>query len=117
MKVGLALKPKTPYQDVLPYIDSGYVCMVLVMTVEPGFGGQSFMEDMMPKVKALRKLYPNLNIQVDGGLGPSTIDSAASSGANVIVAGTSVYKSNDPKSTMTLLRDSVLKHQSTWESF
>ena len=57
-----------------------------------------FMEDMMPKVKALREKYPSLNIQVDGGLSPKTIDSAAKAGANVIVAG-SVFKSEDPKNT------------------
>lgn len=111
MKVGLALKPKTPLSDALPYIEAGLVDMLLVMTVEPGFGGQSFMAEMMPKVKEARLKFPSLDIQVDGGLAPSTIDIAAQAGANVIVAGSAVYGAKDPKSVIQLLRDSVLKHQ------
>lgn len=77
------------------------------MTVEPGFGGQKFMGDMMAKVEVLRKKFPNLNVEVDGGLGPDTIDVAAKAGANVIVAGTSVYKANDPEEVIKLLRSTV----------
>jgi ribulose-phosphate 3-epimerase len=80
------------------------------MTVEPGFGGQSFMEDQMEKVRALRLRFPHNNIQVDGGLAPDTIDKATAAGANVIVAGTSVFKSADPKATIQVLRNSVEKH-------
>ena len=105
MKVGIALKPKTPVEAVLPYVAS--VDMVLVMTVEPGFGGQSFMADMMPKVRLLRERYPSLDIEVDGGLAPDTIDVAAQAGANVIVAGSSVFKAKDPRATIALLRQSV----------
>lgn len=65
--------------------------MVLVMTVEPGFGGQSFMAECLPKVTALREKYPNLAIEVDGGLSEKTIDQAADAGANVIVAGSAVF--------------------------
>jgi ribulose-phosphate 3-epimerase len=108
MKVGLAIKPKTPIDVVYALADK--VDMVLVMTVEPGFGGQKFMADMMPKVKELRTKYPNLNIEVDGGLGPDTIEPAAIAGANVIVAGTSVYKAENPKEVITLLRNTVRQH-------
>eukprot|EP00938_MAST-03A_sp_MAST-3A-sp1_P001406 g1406.t1 len=80
MKAAIAIKPKTPVDTVYPYAEDLDMC--LIMTVEPGFGGQKFMEDMMPKVKALREKYPSLNIQVDGGLSPKTIDSAAKAGAN-----------------------------------
>lgn len=83
--------------------------MALVMTVEPGFGGQKFMPEMMPKVEALRKRYPDLNIEVDGGLGEKTIDTAAEAGANVIVAGSAVFGAKDPGRIIQLLRDTVEK--------
>lgn len=85
--------------------------MVLVMTVEPGFGGQSFMPDMMPKVKALRERYPNLHIEVDGGLSEKTIDVAADAGANVIVAGSAVFGASDPAAVIAQLRDAVEKRR------
>lgn len=81
--------------------------MVLVMTVEPGFGGQKFMASELPKVEALRKRYPELNIEVDGGLGPGTIDQAADAGANVIVAGSAVFGAQSPADVIALLRASV----------
>eukprot|EP01038_Epipyxis_sp_PR26KG_P012727 gene12727-17068_t len=108
MKVGMAIKPNTPIQAVFPFIDE--LDQVLIMTVEPGFGGQSFMEGMMSKVRTLRNLYPELNIEVDGGLGPDTIDIAATAGANMIVAGSSVFKEVDPTSVINFLRRSVEVH-------
>lgn len=81
--------------------------MVLVMTVEPGFGGQKFMADQLPKVTELRTRYPNLNIEVDGGLGPGTIDDAAEAGANVIVAGSAVFGAKDPGEVIRALRGAV----------
>jgi ribulose-phosphate 3-epimerase len=109
MNVGIALKPGTPVSAVAPVV--ALVDMVLVMTVEPGFGGQSFMPNMMPKVVSLRSSYPNLAIQVDGGLSPSTIDAAAKAGANIIVAGSAVFKKGvDPTDTIITLRRSVEKH-------
>lgn len=85
--------------------------MALVMTVEPGFGGQKFMHDMMPKVEALRKRYPELNIEVDGGLSEKTIDVAADAGANVIVAGSAVFGANDPAQVIAKLREAVEKRR------
>jgi ribulose-phosphate 3-epimerase len=105
MKVGVAIKPGTPVEAVLPLVDK--VDMVLVMTVEPGFGGQKFMVDMMPKVAALREAFPTLDIEVDGGLGPSTIDAAAKAGANMIVAGSSVFQASDPALAILEMRHSV----------
>jgi len=105
MKVGIAIKPKTPVEAILHLVPQ--VDMVLVMTVEPGFGGQAFMTDMMPKVRLLRDRFPTLNIEVDGGLAPDTIEAAAKAGANVIVAGSSVFKSKDPAATIALLREAV----------
>ncbi|KAJ8750356.1 hypothetical protein K2173_014271 [Erythroxylum novogranatense] len=108
MRPGLALKPGTPIEEVYPLVeDENPVEMVLVMTVEPGFGGQKFMPEMMDKVRALRKKYPLLDIEVDGGLGPSTIDAAASAGANCIVAGSSVFGAPDPIHVISLMRNSV----------
>ena len=107
MKAGVALKPGTPAEDVHAVCDAGKIDMVLVMTVEPGFGGQKFQPEMMPKVKALRERYPDIDIQVDGGLGPSTIDAAAEAGANVIVAGSSVFGSADVEKAIAILRAPV----------
>lgn len=81
--------------------------MVLVMTVHPGFGGQKFMASELPKVTELRKRYPDLNIEVDGGLGPGTIDQAADAGANVIVAGSAVFGAKDPAEVIAKLREAV----------
>lgn len=108
MRPGVALKPGTPIEEVYPLVESeNPVEMVLVMTVEPGFGGQKFMPEMMDKVRALRKKYPSLDIEVDGGLGPSTIEVAASAGANCIVAGSSVFGAPEPAHVISLLRKCV----------
>ncbi|KAK2360037.1 Aldolase-type TIM barrel family protein [Trifolium repens] len=112
MKPGVAIKPGTSVEEVYPLVESeNPVEMVLVMTVEPGFGGQKFMPEMMDKVRTLRKKYPSLDIEVDGGLGPSTIDAAASAGANCIVAGSSVFGAPEPDQVISLLRHSVEKSQ------
>lgn len=105
MKVGVAIKPGTEVEHVFPLVH--LVDMVLVMTVEPGFGGQVFMANMMPKVELLRNSYPSLDIEVDGGLGPSTVDIASKAGANMIVAGSSVFRADDPGSVIAQLRTSV----------
>lgn len=108
MKVGLAIKPNTPIEDVVPYL--ALLDQVLVMTVEPGFGGQKFMADMMRKVELLRTLVSkDFDIEVDGGLAPDTIDVAAKAGANMIVAGSSVFK-GDPGQVMDVLRRSIVEH-------
>lgn len=106
IKPALAIKPKTDPRVVLPYLDRLF--MVLVMTVEPGFGGQSFMEDMMPKVEFLRKEIRNRNlktlIEVDGGIAVSTISVAAGAGVDVCVAGTAVFGAPDAKGAIDELR-------------
>ncbi|KAK5655435.1 hypothetical protein OQA88_5706 [Cercophora sp. LCS_1] len=113
MLAGIAIKPATPVDVLWDVLDSPHEKerpdMVLVMTVEPGFGGQKFMASELPKVEELRKRYPDLNIEVDGGLGPGTIDQAADAGANVIVAGSAVFGAKDPAQVISLLREAVDK--------
>ena len=101
-KAGLSVKPKTPVEAVYPYLDK--LSMVLVMTVEPGFGGQSFMEDMMPKVSAVRSEIDrrglDVDIQVDGGINKDTISIAAKAGANVFVSGNAIFSSDSAEKTI-----------------
>ncbi|KAK3208457.1 hypothetical protein GRF29_77g815738 [Pseudopithomyces chartarum] len=108
---GIAIKPKTPVDVLWEILDNPVKDevpdMVLVMTVEPGFGGQSFMAEMMPKVTELRKRYPDMQIEVDGGLSEKTIDQAADAGANVIVAGSAVFGAADPGQVIKKLRETV----------
>lgn len=106
MKVGVAVKPGTPITEISEELFN-VADMILVMTVEPGFGGQKFQSAMMAKVEYVRKNFPAMNVEVDGGLGPATIDQAAKAGANMIVSGTAVVKSPDPKGVMDGLRGCV----------
>ncbi|HIH05245.1 TPA: ribulose-phosphate 3-epimerase [Candidatus Woesearchaeota archaeon] len=105
INAGISIKPKTPLSAILPCLDT--VDMVLIMTVEPGWGGQKFMEDTMPKVRELRKLKPNLDIEVDGGIYPDTAPLAKKAGANVFVAGTAIFKEKDRVMAIKRLRESV----------
>lgn len=96
-KAGLVLKPKTPAEAAIPYLK---LCdMILVMTVEPGFGGQKFMEDMMPKLRALRRLLDQENpaclLEVDGGVDEKTQAVCKANGAQVLVAGSAYFKASD----------------------
>lgn len=105
-KAGVVVKPKTPAGAVLPFIDK--VEMILVMTVEPGFGGQKFMADMMPKVQTIRgyidAMNPACELEVDGGVDPTTCKLCIASGANVLVAGSAVYKAEDIPARIAELR-------------
>lgn len=105
-KAGVVVKPRTPASAVLPFIDR--VEMILVMTVEPGFGGQKFMADMMPKVQEIRRyidaMNPTCELEVDGGVDPATCKLCTASGANVLVAGSSVYKAEDIPARIRELR-------------
>lgn len=106
----LAVKPNTPIEGAYPYLP---LCdMVLVMTVEPGYGGQGFIADMMTKVKALREYAGNngfsgLDIQVDGGINEKTGADAKGAGANVLVAGTGLFKANDMKAVNAALKGTL----------
>ncbi|KRF45177.1 ribulose phosphate epimerase [Terrabacter sp. Soil811] len=112
-RASMALKPGTafaPYEDLLPDLD-----MVLVMTVEPGFGGQSFMADQMPKVRqvreAVRRHGGEIWIQVDGGVSADTIEQCAEAGADVFVAGSAVYGAEDAAAAVDELRALALTHR------
>lgn len=108
MRAGLALRPQTSVECVRKVLESGEVELLLAMTVEPGFGGQKFMPSVMAKVQEARAAYPELDIEVDGGLSPKTIDEAAKAGANVIVAGSAIFGAEDPEGVIGVLRKSVL---------
>jgi len=110
LTVGLTLKPNTKIESIFPYLD--LIDMVLVMSVEPGFGGQSFMPEMMKKCVAVKEkiesIGKNILLQVDGGIDASTIKCAYDSGARIMVAGTSVFKhKNGIKEAIELLHSSV----------
>lgn len=104
-RAGLALKPGTAIEDAAGLVDE--VDMFLIMTVEPGFGGQKFMHEMMEKVRKTRAMIGGRDIwlQVDGGVSPETICEAAEAGADVFVAGSAVFRAEDPASMIALLRN------------
>lgn len=107
MHSGLAIKPDTDWKECIPYLE---LCdMVLVMTVEPGYGGQGFIPKCAEKVKQLREYcnkngFEQMNIQVDGGINADTAAVAKSAGANVLVAGTYLFKAEDMKAAADLIR-------------
>ena len=97
IKRGLAMKPNTPVDMILPYIKE--VDLVLVMTVEPGFGGQTFMHEMLEKIKSLKKLQEtySFEIQVDGGMNDETLQSVKEAGVDIAVVGSHLFKQKDMK--------------------
>lgn len=105
-KAGLAIKPNTPAKDVFKYLEK--IEMVLVMTVEPGFGGQSFMSDTCPKLTEIynecKAKNLSIHLQVDGGIGEKTVAVAAAAGANCFVAGSAVFGSDNPEEAITVIR-------------
>ena len=123
-KAGLSLKPKTPAEAIFPYLP---LCdLILVMTVEPGFGGQSFMADMLPKIRDIRAkiaggdiptdTFPTLDfsveekyplIEVDGGISETTAGLAAGAGANVLVAGNAIFGAENPREAVRAIREAA----------
>lgn len=105
-RVGLSIKPNTDVSAIIPYIN--LIDMVLVMTVEPGFGGQSFIADTMKKVSEIREIINknnlSLDIEVDGGINAETLLTAQNSGANIFVLGTAFFKSDAPSVFTSLLK-------------
>ena len=106
-KTGVTLKPRTPAEAVKPYI--GMVDLVLIMTVEPGFGGQSFMHDQLPKIAAVRKMLDEAKLpcelEVDGGIDMNTAALAKAAGVNVLVAGSAVFGKSDRAAAIKAIRE------------
>lgn len=109
MDVGLVVNPSTPVDAIMPYLDR--LSMVLVMSVQPGFGGQSFIEDSLPKVESLRAAIDarglRTNLQIDGGITLANAASARDAGANILVAGSSVFGADDPAAAVRELKASI----------
>ena len=107
VKKGIVLRPITGAEAVIPYLERG-LDLILVMTVEPGFGGQAFMADMLPKLEAIRgyieRYCPGCHLEVDGGIDPATAPLAVKAGANVLVAGSAVFGKPDPAAAVEALR-------------
>ncbi len=107
IKSGLVIKPNTPASAVFPYIDRLY--MVLVMTVEPGFGGQSFMADMLPKVAEIKEYAKSIGkeilVEADGGINGETIGACAKAGIDICVSGTGVFKAEDAAKAISELKE------------
>lgn len=112
-RAGVAVKPATPVEGLFDLLDD--FDQILVMTVEPGFGGQSFMPETMPKLRRLaeeaRRRGSDVWLQVDGGISESTIGQAAEAGADTFVAGSAVFGSDDPDAAIKALRESALRHR------
>jgi ribulose-phosphate 3-epimerase len=116
LRTGLALNPDTPFEAVEPYL--GHVDLVLCMTVFPGFGGQSFIAEVMPKVARVRAAVEAdglaLDIEVDGGIDPETAPVAARAGANVFVAGSAVFGHPQPWEAAAAIRAAIAPTAHTW---
>jgi len=109
-KAGISLRPNTPVQEIIPFLDS--LDLILVMTVEPGYGGQKFMDDMLPKIYELRKNInnrkPGSDLEVDGGINIETAKLCVAAGANVLVAGEDIFHSTDRAAHIARLKGLVL---------
>lgn len=103
IKVGISINPPSPLEKIKQYIDD--VDMVLIMSVNPGYAGQKFMSEVLPKVEELRKLKPDLDIEIDGGIKEETIGQAAKAGANVFVAGSAIFGKEDRVGTIKKLKE------------
>lgn len=104
-QIGIALNPETDIAAAIPFLED--LDLVLIMTVQPGWGGQEFKDWTLDKIKVLRKLWPNGNIEVDGGINPETAKKTIKAGANLICAGTYVFKSKNVKKAIEMLGGST----------
>ncbi len=106
VRCGMAISPATPVEKLIPYLK--HIDMALIMTVVPGFGGQKFMPEMMEKVRTVRRYALSqglkLDVEVDGGIGPDNVATVTEAGANILVAGSSIFKSKKPRATIESMR-------------
>lgn len=106
---GISIKPRTPAEKVIPFLDR--VSLVLVMTVEPGFGGQKFMADMMPKVRQIRRMIDKTGrkiwLQTDGGINADTAEEAVKAGADSLVMGSALFKDSDPAALISKISQNL----------
>lgn len=102
IKIGIAIKPETKVYDIEEYLDK--VDLVLVMLVEPGFGGQKMIESCLEKVELLKRIRPSLDIEVDGGVNLENVYKVKEAGANIIVAGTSIFGADDKKNIISKMK-------------
>ena len=103
-KAGITVNPETPIDSIFQCLEKGWVDEVLIMSVHPGFGGQSYISDAEEKLAEIRRRYPEMLISIDGGIDQKTVQSAAASGANLFVAGTSLFKAPDMEEAITQMR-------------
>ncbi|MBE6547536.1 MAG: ribulose-phosphate 3-epimerase [Ruminococcaceae bacterium] len=112
MQVGVAISPNTPVEHLYPLVE--YIDLALIMTVEPGFGGQSMIPEALDKVRALKKYVSErgiqLDIEVDGGIKPENIGLVTSAGANIIVAGSAIFKAKKPRSVIQAMKESAAQN-------
>ncbi len=106
-KAGITVNPPTPVESIFDCLEKGLVDEVLVMSVNPGFGGQSYLADAEAKVAEIRRRYPDMLIAIDGGIDQKTVKPAAAHGANLFVAGTSLFKAPDMKAAIAQMRSSA----------
>ena len=104
-KVGISLKPSTPANAIKPYLEM--IDMVLIMTVEPGFGGQKFIPSMLNKIEEIRKYNSKIDIQVDGGINAKNAKDVVKAGANMLVAGSAIFESDDPAFVINSLKNAA----------
>ena len=104
MKAGIALNPSTPENSIEPFIH--LADLILVMSVEPGYCGQDFHEDAVERVRHYKEAYPNKIIEVDGGVGPSNSERLADAGADILVAGSAIFKADDPIEIVKIMKGS-----------
>jgi ribulose-phosphate 3-epimerase len=110
LEVGLAINPETPIEVLDPFsqiLNSRFQILILVMTVQPGRGGQQFLEETLDKIRNLREKYKSVNIEVDGGINPETAPKVIQAGANLLASGSAIFKNDNIEKNIQLLEQRV----------